>query len=119
MSEGWYYNHAGAIHGPVSADELRRLAWTGGLLPADLIWAAGVDPTAAVPAEAALALEPAPLAQPVHADPPTTPLPEWVHELAEVLADVRDATTWPNPPPTSWLSDVQPDERVVQPKRPT
>jgi hypothetical protein len=111
VSEMWYYTHANAVHGPVSADELRRLAWTGDLLPVDLIWAAGADPAAAVPAEAALSLSPPPLAKPVHAGPPPAPMPEWVHELAEILATVRDPAAMPNPPPASWLSDVLPDEK--------
>jgi hypothetical protein len=76
-----------------------------------LIWAAGADSTAAVPAEAALSISPPSLAEPLDANRPRAPVPEWVHELAEVLATGRDPAAMPNPPPTSWLSDVMPDEK--------
>ncbi len=41
MSDQWFYSHAAAVHGPVSGDDLRRLAHTGGLLPEDLVWPVG------------------------------------------------------------------------------
>ena len=62
MSDQWYYSHAAGVHGPISGDDLRRLAHTGGLLPEDLVWPVGWEPLDAISAEAALRFpEPPPL----------------------------------------------------------
>jgi hypothetical protein len=38
----WYYHHAGTQNGPVTLDELQRLAASGGLDPEDLVWQQGM-----------------------------------------------------------------------------
>ncbi len=43
MANEWHYAQDGARHGPVSTDELRRLAAEGALAPTDLIWKAGMQ----------------------------------------------------------------------------
>jgi hypothetical protein len=113
----WYYTHGDEIHGPVSAAELRRLAHTGGLLPADLIWAAGVDASRAVPAEAALSLA-APTAEDREkAEPPATPVPDWVRDLRAVLAQGHDPAALPHAPFMSWLADVRRAEENAPPAK--
>ena len=54
MSDKWFYQHAGAVHGPISAEQLLDLVDTGGLHRDDLIWPECIDAVAALPAEAAL-----------------------------------------------------------------
>ena len=115
MSDQWYYTHAEAIYGPVSAEELRRLVVTGNLLPADLVWPAGFDPTAAAPAEAALQFPTPASTEPAVADPLPESLPEWLPELAAALAAVDDLATLPTPLPESWLSDVRRAEEPPPP----
>ncbi len=43
MANEWYYTESGARHGPVSTDELKRLAAGGLLAPTDLIWKPGMS----------------------------------------------------------------------------
>ena len=40
MSSEWYYAHEGESQGPISLEELRRLADRGELLRTDLVWTA-------------------------------------------------------------------------------
>lgn len=42
MADEWHYAQDGARHGPVSTDELKRLAAEGSLVPTDSIWKAGM-----------------------------------------------------------------------------
>lgn len=42
MAEGWHYSVQGNRHGPVPAAELKRLADSGQLSPADLVWKEGL-----------------------------------------------------------------------------
>lgn len=42
MAEEWHYAHDGKQLGPVSSEELRRLAASGQLQPTDLIWKNGM-----------------------------------------------------------------------------
>lgn len=42
MGEKWYYNRGGTTGGPVSALDLKHLASSGQLLPADLVWKEGM-----------------------------------------------------------------------------
>jgi hypothetical protein len=117
VSDEWYYTHGDEVHGPVSADELRRLARTGGLLPADLIWSAGVDASTAVPAEAALSLAAPAAADPAGSEPAATPVPEWVRDLADVLAEGGDPASLPHAPFASWLADVRRAEENARPAK--
>jgi len=117
VSDQWYFRHAGTIHGPVSADELRRLARTGGLLAADLIWSAGVDASTAVPAEAALSLAvPVPAGR-AGCESAATPVPDWVRDLAAVFAQGRDPGSLPHASFASWLADVRRAEENARPAK--
>ncbi len=110
MSATWFYTHSGATHGPVAAEQLFRLAATGGLLPDDRIWPESVDASAAVLAGAALAF---PSSIPV--DSPKTsaaPLPEWVRILTDAGLDIRGLESLPNPTPPAWLDDVRRLEQI-------
>lgn len=42
MAEGWHYSVQGNRHGPVASAELKRLADSGQLSPADLVWKEGL-----------------------------------------------------------------------------
>jgi hypothetical protein len=112
MLDQWYYSHAQAVHGPVSGDELRRLAQTGGLDPVDLVWPVGWEPLDAVPAEAALRFPKPPPVHPALGKPALPPLPPWLPDLAEVLRTGGDPQALPAPRPESWLGDVRRVEAV-------
>ncbi len=61
---------------------------------------------------------PAPVrAKATTAAPATNPSPEWVDELAEVHAQVRDPAALPNPPPTAWMPDVARAEQASRPAK--
>lgn len=107
MSDLWFYTHAGATHGPVSAVRLRGLIETDGLAPDDLIWPTGVAPMQAVRADAALAFPRTPAVTPDAFVPAPQPVPDWLPELAEALAAVKDLTALPPPSPDAWLPDVR------------
>ncbi len=106
MSDTWFYTHAGAVHGPVSTEQLLRLAATGGLRPDDRIWPESVDPAAAVLAEAALVF-PSPVPAGTPRLPPTASLPEWVRALTDAGLDVPALESLANPPARAWLDDVR------------
>jgi GYF domain 2 len=42
MASQWYYAKGGEQHGPISGRELKELATSGGLGPADLVWKEGM-----------------------------------------------------------------------------
>ena len=86
MSDTWFYTHAGTVYGPISTDQLLRLAATGGLRPDDRIWPESVDPSAAVLAEAALVF-PSPVPAGTPRLPPTASLPEWVRALTDAVLE--------------------------------
>src|SRR5690348_5217606 len=101
MTDRWYYTHAGQTLGPVTADQLRQLAGTGQLEPADLIWPEGKDRSQATPAQAALHFA-------ASAAPPPPGAPDW-------LKDVRAAETKPPTAPQAkpdWLDDVRQAEQL-------
>jgi GYF domain 2 len=103
VTSKWYYLHEKSVRGPFDAETLRRHAASGDLQRADLLWLAGEDPMTAVRAEAALAFP---------AEPTTVPLPDWVRELAHVLADVDDPAKMSSPTPAAWLEDVSRHEQA-------
>ncbi len=107
MADQWFYSHAAAVHGPVSGDDLRRLAHTGGLIPEDLVWPVGWDPLNAIPAEAALRFPEPPSIEPVPGKPPPPPFPAWLPDLAAALRAGTDPAGLSTPPPASWLADVR------------
>ena len=65
MSEGiWYYAQEGRRNGPVSLEELRSLARSGGLKAEDLVWSSGMESwtsAASVPGLLPAALPPLPV----------------------------------------------------------
>jgi hypothetical protein len=69
------------------------------------------------PIEASKSNPPPVRAKPTTAAPAATPSPEWVGELAEVLAKVRDPAALPNPPPTAWMPDVARAEQASRPAK--
>jgi protein phosphatase len=93
-ADGWYSWHTGKVIGPVAADELRRLAATGVILPDDLLWPETGDPREAVEVQAALDFTKL---------PPRTKAPSW-------LSDVQQALQ-PRAPRTNvipdWVADVE------------
>jgi hypothetical protein len=111
----WYYTHDEAIQGPATADELHRLAHTGGLLPTDLIWPENMDAAEAVPAEAAMVFG-LPLAEEPPAAGPApasvrAPLPDWVRDSAAALGPPGNPGGLSTPPPSAWLRDVLPPKK--------
>jgi hypothetical protein len=71
MAGQWYYARGGERIGPVTTDELKRLAASGELLPTDLVWKEGMQ--AWIPAEKIKGLIPKPPAQPASEPPPLPP----------------------------------------------
>jgi hypothetical protein len=101
---------AAAVRGPVSGDDLRRLAQTGSLLPEELVWPVGWEPLNAIPAEAALRFpEPPPLA-PAAGEAPRPPFPAWLPDLAAALRSGTDPATLSVPAVEAWLADVRRSE---------
>jgi hypothetical protein len=72
MAQRWYYSRGGTQQGPCTAQELRELAQTGGLAPADLIWPADKGPAHAVLAESALSF-------PLPAE--SAAVPDWLQDV--------------------------------------
>jgi hypothetical protein len=134
VSRNWFYTHDGQTHGPVTTDEIKRLAANHLLLPDDLLWPEGVDRDQAVAAGAALDY-----ATPL---PPTAPRPDWLDDVLKAelsgiqllppssipmpdwLDDIRTVelnrldkeekrlpTVMPSSPVPDWLSDLLPEER--------
>ncbi len=70
MSEQWFYSRGGAVVGPVSAVDLKLLASSGQIGPADLVWKEGMRDW--VPAEQLKGLfdAPAPAAPPPRKEQP-------------------------------------------------
>ncbi len=113
MSDQWFYSHAHAVHGPVSGDDLRRLAHSGGLVPEDLVWPVGWEPLNAIPAEAALRFpEPPPLDR-AASEAPRPPFPSWLPDLAAALWSGADPATLPVPAAEAWLADVRRAENAA------
>jgi hypothetical protein len=99
MAQSWFYRHGGKIHGPVSSEEIKRLARNRLIDAQDLVWPDDAVPAEAIPASAALDLAGlAPL-------PGATP--DW---LADVAAMQRKG---PIAPPTAtdaipeWFEDLR------------
>jgi hypothetical protein len=99
MAHSWFYQHAGKTHGPVSTEEIKRLARDGLIDARDLVWAEDAIPATAIPASAALDLSGLVLL-------PGT-IPDW---LADVAAMERKG---PVAPPSAadgipeWLEDLR------------
>ena len=74
MASQWHYARGGAQLGPVSSEELRRLAAAGGLAPPPLGWKAGLPGWR--PAGAVRGLFPEPAARPAGPPPLPTAPPE-------------------------------------------
>jgi GYF domain 2 len=104
MPDKWFYKHGGAIHGPVSAEQLRALAWAGGLSPDDLIWPLSVEAVAAIRAGAALPFPSTDTAEASGLQP--SPLPEWARALIDAGLDVGTLESLPPPPAEAWLDDL-------------
>lgn len=92
MMDGWYYTHNGQRRGPVSAEELDRLAADGALSPTDLLWRMGADRSTAVEAGTVIIT----LAQTTGYVPNRTPAPP-ESAVPSTSAAVPD-----------WLADVKP-----------
>ena len=43
MAAGWFYAHGDEEKGPVSAEELKKLAASNALAPTDLVWQEGME----------------------------------------------------------------------------
>jgi hypothetical protein len=72
MTQSWFYRHQGKNYGPVSAEELKKLADKGLLDPQDMVWPDGKGPNEAFHAEAAVTF----------ARPPAAgALPDWLEDL--------------------------------------
>src|ERR1700676_594704 len=107
----WFYIHQGRTCGPVSGDELRNLAASGGLTPPDPIWRQDVPPGAAVPAGSALVFflaggKPTPQAPPPLAYPPSAPAPEWLRDLIGGGESAEAASPVAGGPPPEWVPGV-------------
>ncbi len=116
----WFYIHQGRTFGPVSADELRNLAATGGLAAADPIWRQDIPPGAAVPAGSVLVFflaggKPTPQASPPLAFPPSAPAPEWLRDLIDGGETAEAAAPVAAVPPPDWLQDVGAAEQISHP----
>ena len=77
MANEWYYTESGARHGPVSTDELKRLAAEGLLAPTELIWKPGMPEwTPASRAKGLFGKDAVPPELPPGADDGPPPVPE-------------------------------------------
>ncbi len=77
MANEWYYTGSGARHGPISTDELKRLAAEGLLAPTDLIWKPGMSEwTPASRAKELFTRDAVPPELPPGADAGPPPVPE-------------------------------------------
>lgn len=84
----WHYSRNGTQHGPVSPQELRSLASSGGLLPTDLVWKQGLPEW--VPAEKINGLFASPADPPPLPTPPATPPGEVDSSLSAQFSSLRD-----------------------------
>lgn len=125
MAESWYFERGNQRFGPLSSQELRKLASTGGLRPTDLLWRRGMG--SSVPASNAKGLFPeatseqAPLSGTAHY-PATQPPPvvrgtPQRHD-AQTCAQVHDDLGEPQPPnvplkATSFPSPRLPLRRIL------
>jgi hypothetical protein len=134
VSRNWFYTHDGQTHGPVTTDEIKRLAASHLLLPDDLLWPEGVDREQAVSAGAALdyatpllptAPRPDWLDDVLKAElsgiqllpPSSIPMPDWLDDIRTVEVNRLDKeeqrlpTGMPSTTVPDWLSDLLPEER--------
>jgi protein phosphatase len=75
MADRWYYMHDGQTHGPVPTARIKELAAVGRLLPQDLIWPEGSNPSAAIEAQGAVDFSSLP--------PPAAAPPDWLADVAQ------------------------------------
>jgi hypothetical protein len=79
MAEGqWFYTRGGQQAGPVSLDQLRQMAASGQITPADLVWREGManwQPMGSVPELGGAPAAPAPAAP--YGQPHGTPVPPY------------------------------------------
>jgi len=112
----WFYIHQGRTCGPVSSDELRNLAASGGLTPPDPIWRQDVPPGAAVPAGSVLVFFLAGgTPTPPLAFPPSAPAPDWLRDLIDGGEPAAAASSVAPVPPPDWLQDVGGAEQSSHP----
>jgi hypothetical protein len=111
VSDQWLYSRRGRTFGPVSADDIRRLAETGEIGPDDLIWRRELDAASAAPAASVLVFfltggkptRPPP--------PPAAPAPDWVTGPTDLPSPEAAA-------PPDWLADVRRAEESASPPGP-
>ncbi len=121
MPRGWFYSHNGRSHGPVTARQIKALAATGGLMPDDVVWPEGVEPSRGVEAAKALDFAAlrraaqearrrgenfAPPAPPVAKEAPAADdnLLGWRDELSQLFRDPEEAVG----PVPDWLEQEKP-----------
>lgn len=90
MADDWYYTKNGERQGPVSSTKLKKLATEGWLIPADLVWKAGMEkPT---PASSVRGLFTNPLArrlsEPIAGISPASSRPRRTHEGGSPLENL-------------------------------
>jgi hypothetical protein len=131
MPRRWFYAHNGHTHGPVTPQQVKYLAATGGLMPEDLIWPEGGDASQALTAERALdfvALRR--LAQEAGARPQMPrpagtrdQLPGWLDEIDDLFRDPEQALgpvpDWLQEEPSAgalpdWLTDSADEEETEE-----
>ena len=100
MADRWFYTHGGSPEGPISHEQLKQLAATGALAPADLVWPEGGDPRRAVEARSVLNFAE------IRKTKDTTG--NWMGKVAQVLSATPSA---PAATP-DWLSDVKQSSAV-------
>ena len=96
MAERWYYKHGGAVLGPVSDEQLKQLAASGALLPADVIWAEGKNEGTGVEAELLMDFTALRQAKPAAGN--------WLGKVAQTLATPKAVAPSTTP---DWLADLQ------------
>jgi len=127
MSQSWFYQHAGATHGPVSSEQIKELAQKKLLDAHDLIWPEGGNPEGAIPADAALDFsafpgsapaEPAanaPEPAPAPPNPSSGSVPDWLDDVAAIEKTASRRTDFlirpdsPKSPPTLPSAPAAPD----------
>jgi hypothetical protein len=113
MAEKWYYGRGDEQFGPFSADQLKELAATGQILPADSVWKEGM--TRGVLASKVKHLFAAP---PRQAPDPGGPVPKSVPDPAEAAETVASAAVTPEPapkPPAARENLAARDPRLAEP----
>src|SRR5438105_4757294 len=108
MAQSWFYQHEGKTEGPVSVEELKKLADEGLLKAQDMLWSES-HPQAAIPAEAALDFDnlTVPGRAPTASAASAPSLPDW---LADVARSERKGPLPPLLPTTEapdWLEDLR------------